>query len=163
MRSLVLIIFLLVAAPCVAEEQSAYPAGFSFVLRRTACFGSCPVYSVAVDSRGNIDFQPDENTQERNATKLSLSPAKVWQLVDALDEAWFFDRQSAYQPGMRNCSRKHYRTDHPGFRISASVDGKRNDVAVNEGCAEVDHTLMDLPKLLEHIMGIEELVYERKT
>jgi hypothetical protein len=120
------------------------------------------VYRATVDANGVVVFEPNEFTQTTERQSLTLPANRVWQLINALDDAWFFERQAAYERGKASCKATRYRTDHPSFEISASIEKKKKRVRVNTGCLEVDHTLIDLPERLENILGIKEYIYGSK-
>lgn len=163
MRQTLLLLMMLVSAGARGEyKEPAYPANFSITFKRSACFGTCPVYRVTVDAHGLVTFEPEEFTKIEMPQTLQLPPHKLWQLAGALEDAWFFERQAAYEPGTPGCSVKRFTSDSPGFEIAASIDKRKNQVRVNEGCAEVDHTFMSLPAALERILGIEKFIYGSK-
>lgn len=162
MKQLFLILLMASTISRSEAQEPAYPAGFSLTMSRSACLGSCPAYRVTVDGQGLVTFEPEEFTSITEPRTFKLPAHKAWDVAAVLEDAWFFERPAAYVPGKANCSRKRFRTDHPRFEISASLDDQRSTVRVNEGCLEVDHTLMDLPSILERILGIDGFVHGEK-
>jgi hypothetical protein len=163
MKQLLLLLLLLISATVRGEyKEPVYPLNFAMTLSRTACFGRCPVYRATVEANGVVVFEPEEFTHSSERQTLTLPPIKVWQLIGALERAWFFERPAAYEPGKASCKRARYSTDHSGFEISASLEKKKKRVRVDTGCLEVDHTLIVLPEQLESILGIEGFIYGKK-
>lgn len=66
-------------------------------LRRTMCYGTCPVYSVVVDKEGNVSYNSEMFVYKSWEYNLKISKKKIKRLNDLLKE---FDFKSfVYEPG----------------------------------------------------------------
>ena len=67
--------------------------GDRVLLERTACFGTCPVYSVEISRTGFITFTGKAHVLTMNATK-KVNPRLFRSVVAHLDSAGFFQLNS---------------------------------------------------------------------
>jgi hypothetical protein len=83
---------LLVAA--AGAPAATRPRAPVVTLERTACFGDCPVYKVALYDDGAVTWHGAANVGRKGAARGRVDPARVAQLVDAFVTARFFDMDS---------------------------------------------------------------------
>ena len=82
----------------------------SIVLRRTPCFGTCPVYRLHLSSSGQVTFDDGEVKSD------SVSPAVVHALVDYARELDLRSLPDIIDRGSEHCP--DYATDHPTIHVA---------------------------------------------
>ena len=65
-------------------------------LRRTACFGNCPVFLVEIWSDGQITWQGDQHVSRLGAYTTSAPTGWVAELMQAGEQSGFFDLANHY-------------------------------------------------------------------
>jgi uncharacterized protein DUF6438 len=85
----------LAAAVLVAlgEPAAARPQRLVVSLERTACFGACPVYTVAIYDDASVRWQGKANVARKGSARGRADPAKLDTLVDAFVKARFFEME----------------------------------------------------------------------
>ncbi len=65
-------------------------------MRRSACFGTCPVYTVAIYGSGKVEFRGENYVAEKGVHIDSIPQEEVNRLVHALHSQGFFSMQDRY-------------------------------------------------------------------
>ncbi|MEP6507917.1 MAG: DUF6438 domain-containing protein, partial [Gemmatimonadales bacterium] len=102
-----------------------------FVLERTACLGSCPVYTVEINRKGIVTFTGKAYVLKRNATR-QLEPTAFRSLISYLDRNGFFNLKSTYLPGQPGCT--HGMTDAASATLSVFEGRRTKSVSFYYGC-----------------------------
>ncbi|MEO5904553.1 MAG: DUF6438 domain-containing protein [Gemmatimonadaceae bacterium] len=101
------------------------------VLERTACLGSCPVYTVEINRKGVVTFTGKAYVLKRNGTR-QLEPTAFRSLISYLDRSGFFNLKSTYLPGQPGCTRGVTDTDSATLSV---FEGRRSkSVSFYYGC-----------------------------
>ncbi len=116
-------------------------------LERTACFGFCPVYTLAVYSDGRVVYNGSANVQVTGEQTGSITTAQVQQLVDAFTAADYFNLKDEYKAPV---------TDLPTQITSFTQDGQTKTVSNYGGCLSgspdpAPQALCDLPDLIDQV------------
>src|SRR5215472_13254364 len=90
-------------------------SSFLVTLKRTACYGWCPLYSVAIHGNGVVEYFGELNVDVRGAQTSRIPPARLKDLLKDFDGIHFFDLKEKY---FEAC------TDMPAAIIPIFVDGK---------------------------------------
>ena len=93
---------------------------FSVVLERTACFGTCPVYTVTVRGSGLVEYVGSYNVEVIGSRSARIGSDEVRNLVQAFNSVNFLSLRDRYSEGC---------TDMPTAIISISFDGRTNQVS----------------------------------
>lgn len=88
-------------------------------LERTACFGYCPVYSVSVDSAGNVIYNGQANVKLKGLHEASISKEKYRELVDEFYRIGYFGFYDNYTQLV---------SDLPTTITSITINGKTKQV-----------------------------------
>ena len=72
------------------------PPSTAISLRRTICFGPCPVYSVTIAADGSVTYDGREHVRVGGVHRWKIRPAAVRALADELVKDGFFDLQDSY-------------------------------------------------------------------
>lgn len=88
-----LIILVLGAAAVNAQESESNVA---ITLERTACFGTCPVYTVTILEDGTVRYEGQNFVDVMGEQTSEIDPATVALMVEAFEEAGYFDWNATY-------------------------------------------------------------------
>jgi hypothetical protein len=125
----------------------AHPKDLRFVsvtLKRMACYGTCPVYSVVIHGNGLVEYLGELNVDIPGDQTGRIPPEKLIDLLRDFEDIHFFDLQDKYSEGC---------TDQPTTIISILVDGKTKEVRNYFGGCEGAKSgpQVDLARLAEQI------------
>jgi hypothetical protein len=90
-------------------------------LERSACLGTCPVYSVEISGDGTIHYEGSEYVTVMGRHQDTLSRDDLEMLLAEFRDAEFFQLESRYGPESVS--------DVPTVRLTVSVDGLTKSVA----------------------------------
>jgi Domain of unknown function (DUF6438) len=93
--------------------------GVKIQLSRTACFGTCPIYSVTIRGDGSVHFRGDRYVHYQGEHDAHIDPAAVKDLVRRFEKANFFAAGDKYVAGV---------TDNPTYTLTLTVAGKTKTV-----------------------------------
>ena len=125
-RPVVLVLFVLMLAVFLALgcHGVGHPKDLrsvvSVTLRRTACYGTCPVYAVTIHGSGLVEYLGEIHVDIPGAQTGRIPPEKLIDLLRDFECIHFFDLQDKYS---ESC------TDQPTTIISILVDGKTKEVS----------------------------------
>lgn len=141
----------------VLPREGLAMSEFAITMRRGACFGRCPQYSVTVDGGGNIDFVGTRfvNASGPHHAKADMNAVAVLRGKTAAVFAGVGD----VVPGTSAC--KHYATDHPQITLELrTADGVRTRRHYT-GCASSPPALRELEALIDRTANVDEWVSGR--
>ena len=124
-------------------------------LERGACYGSCPVYTVDVDSAGAVTFvgatsvvRPDAPCQGERRWR--IEPGAVTRLESVVDHTGFFAFKAAYRAGV---------TDIPQFSVTITRLGRSKTVVDYAGLqAGMPHAMVDLENAIDTVANTKACV-----
>lgn len=114
------------------ESQRTIPADTLITLRRTACFFTCPDYTVTISAQGKVIFEGRANVKVKGRSEATLSPEKVQLLINAFEKAKFFSLRNSYSLPEDGC--KLYDGDASSATISIVMNGKSKSIEHYLGC-----------------------------
>ena len=86
------VVMMLGAASAYAQDESKV----AITLERTACFGSCPIYTISILENGDVIYNGEKFVDVTGEQKSQLEPETVAAMVKAFEEAGYFDWKEAY-------------------------------------------------------------------
>lgn len=93
---------------------------FSFFVKKTPCYGTCPTYELSVDAGGDVLYNAVRFTEQTGRFTKKISPEKLAQLKIAVRESPFFSWDTLYDdPGI---------SDMPSTIVEIALDGKKKKV-----------------------------------
>lgn len=110
-------------------------------LKRTPCFGRCPVYTVELYADGRLHFEGDANTRERGAHEGKLTPEQVAAVTARVEASDFATWKTSYET--------HTVTDLPG----AVLTWKGKTIRHYHGDESAPTDLMALETDLDVLLG----------
>jgi hypothetical protein len=96
MRALGVAALLLVLTAAGGSRAASTSSAFQVRLERTACFGTCPIYSVTVRADGRVVFVGKRFVAATGVRRARLSKAKVSELRKAFSRARVFRLRDRY-------------------------------------------------------------------
>lgn len=130
---------------------------FSVSMRRGACFGRCPQYTVAVDGDGGVTFNGDRFVNASGAHSGNADMAAVARLRDKTNEV--FSTLDDVVPGAASC--KHYATDHPQITLQLHTADAVRTLRHYTGCASAPAKLVELENLIDQTANVDQWVSAR--
>jgi hypothetical protein len=88
--------FFVLSTPALAGGADASPNAFELSLKREACFGTCPVYTVYVNGNGAVNWTGERWVQQVGKRKSTVNTAAVARLQRAVQAANFFALKDEY-------------------------------------------------------------------
>lgn len=131
-----------------SQSVTAAPA---VTLERTACFGSCPVYTIAVTPAGEIRYEGREHVRKLGAATGKVSRARVEALVSEFERAGYFSFAERYTSSELACGR--YVTDSPSAITSVTLGGRTKRVTHDYGCGGAPGALVVLERRIDEALN----------
>jgi len=97
-------------------------------LRRTECFGSCPVYEVTIYGDGFVVYEGREHVRVQGVQHTKIAPADVSALIQAFREADYFNLQNEYRTIKNADGTETHVTDMPTVYTSITLKGRHKEV-----------------------------------
>ena len=120
-------------------------------LERTPCFGTCPVYQVAISRSGVVRFIGRNHVTQEGEATAEIPPARVDSLLRELEAGGYFGFADAYVMGSPACGQ--YATDSPTVITSASAGGRTKSIRHDYGCNAAPPELGRLERLIDEVAG----------
>ncbi len=117
-------------------------------LARSACFGTCPVYTLVIRGDGAVAFDGGEREAVLAPPITQLSPAQVAGLLEA------FERVDYQKLGDYSSATCNDRTDAPSVTTSLRHDGQEKVVVRYAGCDRAPEALTRLEWAIDSIAGV---------
>lgn len=142
-------------APATAQVAQSVRAVATAEIRleRTACFHSCPEYSVSVSPDGSVRYNGLRNvahTGVRTATVPADSAAALFKFADSVG---FESLAGQYIHGTRGCD--PYIADLPGLIVTLVRSGGGTRVEGDAGCPSIPSALVNFATMIDHVAGAE--------
>jgi len=122
-------------------------------LSRTACFGTCPVYTVTVHPDGTVIFEGGRFVKAKGRHRAHLSRAKLAALRRAIRHAGFFALHDDYTRRMR--------TDAPSATLTVRLGHRRKTVDHYYGDTTAPKALTALEDAVDRIVDTARWIGHR--
>lgn len=129
-------------------------------LERTACLGSCPVYSVALRGDGSVRYQGRNFVKQSGTATAVVAAAAVRGIVDAANAANFFALPARYAYGEPTCPL--YTTDSPRTFIAITAGGRTKRIEHDYGCENGPKALVALAARIDSVAGTARWIGPRE-
>jgi hypothetical protein len=129
-------------------------------LERTACFGTCPVYKLAIKSDGTVEFRGmrirDNRVVFDDLKNGKIRPEQLKTLIAAFKAADYWSFKDQYEFGSKDCVESW--TDHPSAITSLTIDGRSKSVTHYHGCTGVPRlkTLTELENKIDEVVNTKQ-------
>jgi hypothetical protein len=154
------VVWILTLAACVSRpapntadrpDQSQDQSGPVITLERTACFGGCPVYRIAVSREGLVTYEGSANVRRVGTATAQISEDRLHALLNELEQAGYFTFAARYAVSEPTCRR--YTTDSPTTISSATFKGRTKRIEHDYGCGGVPGALTVMEKRIDEVLG----------
>jgi Domain of unknown function (DUF6438) len=115
-----------------AEPAPSAPTITSVLLHRSACFGSCSVYTVEVLSDGEVRYNGQEHVKIKGHHTTHISTDEFNFLVASIGRIGFFTLNERYRYQTDGCP--SVRTDSPSVDIVVTRAEQKRHVSYYYGC-----------------------------
>lgn len=122
-------------------------------LERTACLGSCPVYSLALRGDGSVAYEGRDHVERAGAADTTVSRAAVQGIVDAASTAGFFGMADRYAYGEPTCPL--YTADSPRTFITIAAGSRSKRIEHDYGCENGPQALVALANRIDSVAGVD--------
>ena len=129
-------------------------------LERTACLGSCPVYSVALKGDGTVRYEGERFVKQSGAASAKVSPSAVRGIVDAAEAAGFFGLPTRYAYGEPTCPL--YTADSPRTFITVTAGDRTRRIEHDYGCENGPKALVALAARIDSVAGTARWIGPRE-
>jgi hypothetical protein len=136
-------------------EVGSVPDDFRIELRRTPCFGTCPIYTVQVDADGSVLYEGAQHVATEGARHAEASPEAVARLWAGV-QSGFFDLDERYEYGHPGCA--SYVTDMPGIVLTVRAEGREHRVYLDGGCEGAPRLIGQLALEVDEVAGSDRWV-----
>lgn len=143
--TIVISIFLI--ASCTSLNKTTSSNTILFKLETTACYGTCPVYTLEIFSDGETKLTGKQHIDKIGAYKAYLNEERLNSIIESFNQASFFEFKDSY--------RSLYK-DLPTKYISYNKDDKTKTVMAYDN---IPKELTKLIEILEKL--VEELEWEK--
>ncbi|HEX5575557.1 MAG TPA: DUF6438 domain-containing protein [Gemmatimonadales bacterium] len=130
-----------------AQDPTSAPA---ITLERTACFGRCPVYRIAVSPTGSVSYEGTANVRRIGAATSQIPADQVTALTRELEQAGYFSFADLYTSTELSCGR--YATDLPTVITSVTLRGRTKRIEHDYGCGGVPGALAVLERRIDEVL-----------
>src|ERR1041385_7544570 len=104
----------------------------SITLSRTACFGTCPIYTVTINSDGAVTFNGERFVKNVGLAHGRIDQSAFRDLVREFEKLDYFTLPDEFVPGTKMCP--NMVTDMPSANTSIRLNNKTKRVAHYHGC-----------------------------
>ena len=136
--------------PADRSSQLA-PSAPVITLERTACFGSCPVYTISVTSSGAVQYEGRAHVRKLGTATGQVPRERVDGLLSELERGGYFTFAERYTSPETACGR--YATDSPSVITSATVRGHTKQITHDYGCGGAPGSLVVLEQRIDEALN----------
>jgi hypothetical protein len=120
-------------------------------LERTPCFGTCPVYTVAITRAGEVRFTGRHHVVKAGDAAAAIPASRVDSLLAELESGGYFGFADAYVMDAPACGM--YATDSPTVITSVTRKGVTKTVRHDRGCVAAPPELSRLEQRIDEVAG----------
>jgi Domain of unknown function (DUF6438)/Ankyrin repeats (3 copies) len=97
-------------------------------LRRTACFGTCPIYSLEIFENGRLHFNGEQFVSSIGSRQAQIAPTDVHALIEQFAKIRFFDLKDVYETRQNPDGTTEWITDLSTTYISLRVGNRSKTI-----------------------------------
>jgi ankyrin repeat protein len=121
-------------------------------LSRTACFGSCPAYSVEIRGSGDVTYRGGTGTLITGEHHATISPHAITHLLQAFRDTDYFSLNDEYT---------QFVTDTPTYMTSIEFDGHKKSVKDHVGAGVgMPDVVTELEDKIDELAGTDKWLHE---
>ena len=146
-------IVLLLSAGCARGAQTTPGEPVEITLQRTACFGTCPEYTVTLKDDGTVVYAGRQFVKTPGEHTWKIEPAAVRALAREMEAAGFFDLQDAYTALMTDNP-----TTYTTLRIGSRTKKIKDYVAGPPKLKDIETRIDEVSGVLKYVAPDRKLV-----
>lgn len=139
-----------------AAVSNTAPLPTRVTLERRPCYGTCPVYRLAVSEDGLVTFEGLQHVDSIGRFTGRIDARRVAELARAFQEHGYFALDDRYAEGDANC--RPYAMDAPTVITSITTGDLSKRIEHDLGCAGAPQRLHDLERRIDEIVGTSRWV-----
>lgn len=140
----------IVLASCAPVDVPAQEGPMEIILRRSACFGFCPDYTVTINGEGQVRYEGRSSVNVVGQRTATIPAEDVARLVARFDEIGFERLQDEYRANI---------TDIPTYTVSITRNGRTKTVVDYGGqSAGMPRAVSDLQREIDRVAGTAQWV-----
>ena len=139
--------------PADQSSQSAASAPV-ITFERTACFGSCPVYTISVLPSGEVQYEGRAHVRKLGPATGRVPRERVDSLLSELDRGGYFTFAERYTSPEPACGR--YVTDSPSVITSVTLRGRTKRITHDYGCGGAPGALVVLEHRIDEALNSDQ-------
>lgn len=132
----ILILFLLISSYSCSTNRKRAEAKqkekIYFALKRTACFGTCPVFEFTLNEKGEATYEGSAHVDRIGLYKKTFNPEEVKKLSEAFEAAGFWNFKDKYTSPI---------TDHPTTYVTYTKGSRTKAIEDYFGAPKELHNL----------------------
>ena len=139
------------AAGCShAAAEDPVPADFSVSLSRSACYGTCPIYSVTIAADGTVGYHGEKFVAVTGFQARTITPEKVREVYDAIEKANVFALEDEYVGPV---------TDFPTYELSVTYKGRTKRIEDYAGkMADMPKSVTEIEEMIDDVAGTRDWI-----
>ena len=118
------------------QNQPEAKIELSLSIKRSGCYGRCPIYDLTIEPDGKVIFEGKGWTATIGKAEDKLNAEQLKQLAVEIEKADFFSFDEDYGYNSKNCP--SLATDMPGVLLHIKLNGREKTVNHYHGCIEKD-------------------------
>lgn len=119
------------AIPGLTKGTAVRTDDLVITLKRSACYGTCPVYELTIDADGNVTFDGQKHTKTIGKATGKIAVGEIDRLISEFNTAGFLDLDDNYD--QKTCP--NFATDMSTVAVSLRQNGQTKTVIHNLGCS----------------------------
>jgi len=140
---------MLIAAALAVTLQA--PATLAISMQRTACFGTCPVYTVRLFEDGLVQYTGTQFVKVAGTRSWRIDPGAVRALVGEIDKAGFFAMKDEYTAPV---------TDHATTYVTVVVGARHKSIKdyfnAPPALKEIEQRIDEVSGVLRYVSDVNE-------
>lgn len=145
-----------IAVPA-AQPSDALDA--EITLERTACFGTCPVYSVRINGDGTVEYVGKQYVRVVGPAQSRIPRAALQQLLDLIQKAGYFEMDAEYRYLIGPNGTRGTVTDLPTTITSVRIGTRTHRIVDYVGAPDALH---DIERHIDRAAGTAEWIANQR-
>ena len=140
-----LLLFTSLLSGCVRKAKPVTQDELVIKLERTACFGTCPVYSLKINGNGTVVYEGKDFVRIKGVEETTVGPEIIDQLLQAFEETGYFSLNDSYTG--------FGKSDMPSAYTSISIGNHTKSIKHYLGDLSAPKKLTDLEHKIDTIVN----------